>query len=165
MKRTDTYILGIDPGLHGGWALLKNGKLIEAGHFPISKETKEIDSGLLYMHWRDLNIDFAFIEDVGVFGGEHKGRKQGVKGMFNFGMRLGQVLGVLQVSDIKYKAIRPSQWKKSAGLSKDKEGVREAAIQLWPSAEHLLTRKKDEARAEAALIARHGFLGGLHNVQ
>jgi crossover junction endodeoxyribonuclease RuvC len=50
--------------------------------------------------------------------------------------------------------IEPSSWKKFHGLrGKDKEGSRQRALMLFPSAHALLARKLDHGRAEAALIA------------
>jgi hypothetical protein len=50
--------------------------------------------------------------------------------------------------------VEPSVWKRRHKLrGKDKEGARQLAAQLFPSAHHLLARKKDHGRAEAALIA------------
>jgi len=50
--------------------------------------------------------------------------------------------------------IEPSVWKKFHHLpGKDKEAARQRALQLFPGAHALFSRKKDHQRAEAALIA------------
>lgn len=85
------------------------------------------------------------------------GRKQGMQGMFNFGRRYGAVLAVLDVLAIHRDTAEPSVWKRAVGVSSDKGTSLAAARSLWPDAAHLLTRVKDEARAKAALIARHGM--------
>jgi hypothetical protein len=91
-------------------------------------------------------------------GASKNGRRQGVQGMFNFGRRYGTVLAVLQVLEIPYTLIEPRVWKGATGVSSDKGSSLAAARGLWPGAEDLLRRVKDEARAEAALIARFGQL-------
>jgi crossover junction endodeoxyribonuclease RuvC len=49
-------------------------------------------------------------------------------------------------------------WKRALHLrGGDKEGARQYALQIFPHAHHLLSRKKDHQRAEAALIAYVGL--------
>ncbi len=56
--------------------------------------------------------------------------------------------------EVPLTIIEPTAWKKFHGLhGGDKELSRQRALQLFPSAHALLTRKKDHGRAEAALIA------------
>lgn len=69
--------LGIDPGLHGAWALLdKRGLLLVAGDFPIGKDG-EIDVVALADTWRDLEPEAATVELVGHISAVN-GRKMGV---------------------------------------------------------------------------------------
>jgi hypothetical protein len=50
--------------------------------------------------------------------------------------------------------VEPSTWKKFHQLrGGDKEGSRQRALHLFPTAQALLTRKRDHGRADAALIA------------
>lgn len=152
--------LGVDPGIKGAWALLgQSGYLAEAGHFPIG-EDGEIDAKALADRWHLFHREFdvvATVEKVGSMGASKGGRKQGVKGMFNFGRRYGTVLAVLQTMEIPFVLVEPRIWKAASGVTADKGSSLAAARTLWPaSAAHLLTRVKDEARAEAALIARYG---------
>lgn len=41
------------------------------------------------------------------------------------------------------------------GDGKDKDAARALAIELWPAQAQLFARKKDQGRADAALIALH----------
>lgn len=152
-------ILGVDPGLHGAWALLDDsGRLGVADHFPIGDDG-ELDAAELKLLWEENGpIERAFVERVGSMGASKNGRRQGVQGMFNFGRRYGTVLAVLQVLEIPYTLIEPRVWKGATGVSSDKGSSLAAARGLWPGADELLRRVKDEARAEAALIARFGQL-------
>lgn len=152
-------ILGIDPGKNGGWALLDaQGRLGEAGHYPLDDDG-EIDAAELHTILDENGpISHAFVERVGSMGQSKDGRRQGVKGMFNFGRRYGAVLAVLQIAGIPYTLVEPSAWKRATGVTSVKGTSLAAARKLWPSAADLLRRVKDEARAEAALIARYGML-------
>lgn len=152
-------ILGIDPGLHGAYALLDSqGRLGVADHFPIGDD-EEIDAAELRLILEENGpITHAFVERVGSMGGAKNGRRQGVQGMFNFGRRYGAVLAVLQIAGIPYTLVEPRVWKAATGVSSDKGTSLAAARKLWPCASDLLRRVKDEARAEAALIARYGQL-------
>lgn len=152
-------ILGVDPGLRGAWALLDGqGRLGEADHFPIG-EDGEIDAAELHLLWSENGkIDHAFVERVGSMGPTKDGRRQGLTGMFNFGGRYRTVLAVLQILGIPYTLVEPRTWKSGTGVTSVKGTSLEAARRLWPASASLLGRVKDEARAEAALIARFGML-------
>lgn len=153
-------ILGIDPGLHGAYAVLDgNGQLGEAAHFPIGDDG-EIDAAELHTLWGELGpFRHAYVERVGSMGGSKNGRKQGMAGMFNFGGRYRTVIAILQILGIPFTLVEPAAWKKATGVTSDKGTSLEAARRLWPAASgDLLRRVKDEARAEAALIARYGQL-------
>ncbi len=149
--------LGVDPGLHGAWALLDGkGGLVAADHFPLDAEG-EIDAAALVATWRGLAPTRATVEAVGSMGATKDGRKQGVQGIFNFGRRYGAVLAALDVLGIPRDGARPNVWKRAVGVSADKGTSLRLARLLWPAhAATTFDRLKDEARAEAALIARYG---------
>lgn len=151
--------LGVDPGKNGAWALLDDeGHLVDADHFPLDADG-EIDAAELYHQLGEVGpIERATVEKVGSMGATKDGRKQGTQGIFNFGLRTGAVLAVLQVMGIPYTLIDPRTWKGATGVTADKGTSLAAARGLWPGAETILKRVKDEARAEAALIARFGQL-------
>lgn len=148
------YVLGIDPGLSGAYALVTiEGGLFHADDLPLAgvKPNIEINSGQLSDQLRDLQIVLCVIEKV------HSMPKQGVSSTFKFGYAAGQARGVVDALKIPVMWVRPQQWKKSLGLPSDKEASRAMAIQAWPEMRHVFARKKDDGRAEAALIARYGI--------
>lgn len=103
--------LGIDPGLHGGLALVSHeGGVVTAGPLPLvtRKDKKHIDSLKVYQHLRMYieNIRFAAIEHV------HAMPKQGVTSTFTFGKGFGMLLAVLEVLGIPYHEPTPQSWKK-----------------------------------------------------
>ena len=153
--------LGVDPGKNGAWALLDGGgRIVAADHFPLDA-SGEIDTAALASTWRGLDATRATVELVGSMGASKDGRRQGVAGMFNFRRRYGAVLAVIDVLGIPRDDVRPDAWKRAVGVSSDKGTSLAAARGLWPAhAETTFRRVKDEARAEAALIARHGQRAG-----
>lgn len=156
--------LGIDPGKNGAWALLDDaGRLVDADHFPLDA-TGEIDAAALHRRLAGAVVHLALtetvrvtVEKVGSMGGSKGGRKQGVQGMFNFGRRTRAALAVVDILGLPRDEVAPDVWKRACGVSAGKGTSLAAARSLWPDAAHLLSRVKDEARAEAALIARHGM--------
>lgn len=143
-------ILGIDPGLEGGWAFVTDdGALMGAGDMPVAGTgAKRMVSGPLLRGivepWGPAK---AIVEDV------HSMPKQGVASSFRFGRALGVAEGVLDGMGIPVVWVSPAKWKKSLGLSADKEQSRQRAIRQWPAHAALFARKKDHGRAEAALLA------------
>lgn len=146
-------VLGIDPGVEGGWAIVGDDlELLAAGELPVSGEgTKRMVSGPLFRgviaDWFPTN---AVIEDV------HAMPKQGVSSSFKFGRAAGVVEGVIAGMLLPTVWVTPQAWKKHFRLvGSDKEPSRQKALQLWPNMATLFARKKDHGRAEAALIARY----------
>ena len=78
---------------------------------------------------------------------------QCVSSRFRFGQGFGQLEMALVASALPLKYVRPQQWKKYFGLTKDKNQSRELAMERFPNNADLFKRKKDDGRAEAALIA------------
>lgn len=157
-----TLFLGVDPGLNGALALFDRGqpggKLIDVIDVP-TVETKQknnrriVDLPRLAL-WVDSHaagIKYAIIEDVGVMTG-----REGVVGMFRFGQAAGGIAGVIAGCSIPSIFVKPAIWKTLCGLSSDKNLSRTVATKLFPKSSHLWARKKDDGRAEAAVLAHFG---------
>ena len=149
-------ILGIDPGIYGGLAIIDviNGaapQLIDAIDVPIvGVKAKERVDALGIRAWIEAHkpIDHAAIERAGSMP------KQGVASTFKYGRAAGSLEATIALCGIPTTVVEPSSWKRAHGLyGADKEASRQRALQLFPSAHHLLARKMDHGRAEAALIA------------
>ncbi len=80
----------------------------------------------------------------------------GAVSMFNFGRSYGDVRGVIGALDIPLHFVTPQKWKKHFGLTSDKDQSRLRAIRMFPAVADQFKRKKDDGRAEAALIALYG---------
>ena len=97
----------------------------------------------------------CFCELVGPRPGE------GAVGAFGFGRSRGVIEGALAAAGIPVTMVAPPAWKRAAGIAPGKDGAKDAArseaIRRWPSHAELFARKKDDGRAEAALIALAGL--------
>jgi Holliday junction resolvasome RuvABC endonuclease subunit len=148
-------ILGIDPGVHGGMAIVSfdDGaapQLVSATDIPTVgiKAAERVDV-LAVRTWIETHRpDQAVIERGMALP------KQGASSGFKYGRACGALEAVIALCGIPVRIVEPTQWKKFHGLrGKDKEAARALAIQKFPAAHALFARKKDHQRAEAALIA------------
>lgn len=147
-------VYGIDPGLTGAIAWIDDGKLIDVKDLP--SFDGRIDAWNLANGLREWGKpDMVVIEDV------HSMPGQGVSSTFKFGRSLGAIEGVLGALSYPHTRLTPQRWKMKMGLSaKDKDASRGMARELWPHLASEFARKKDDGRAEAALIAeawRRGY--------
>jgi Holliday junction resolvasome RuvABC endonuclease subunit len=148
-------ILGIDPGIHGGLAVVDivDGvapTLLAAIDVPtVGVKAKERVDVLAIRTWITMHQpDHAAIERGGSMP------KQGVASTFKYGRAIGSIEATVALCGVPYTLIEPSVWKRRHGLyGADKEASRQLALQLFPSAAVLLARKKDHGRSEAMLIA------------
>lgn len=146
-------ILGIDPGVSGAIAELRDGRLARVHPMPTftTKGTKRVvDEDGLARIIRSAVPDHAYIEQVNSRPGE------GHAGAFAFGRSYGVPLGVLAGLGVGRTPVAPVTWKASLRVPADKDGARARASQLMPYAAHLWPRKMDDGLAEAALIALYG---------
>lgn len=95
-------------------------------------------------------IELAVIEDV------HSSPRDGHVGAFSFGKTTGILIGTLATLLIPTFFTPPQVWKNCFGLSKNKDDSFRLATKKFPDSSHLWTRKKDDGRAEAVLLADFG---------
>jgi Holliday junction resolvasome RuvABC endonuclease subunit len=142
-------VLGIDPGKSGAYAIYDTETTrIFAADAP--QVLNQIDPVTFAAELLKFVPDRAVIERV------HSMPKQGVASSFNFGLAYGVVLGIVAAMRVPTLHVAPTKWKKHFGLTSDKEQSRNRALQLWPERADLFKRKKDDGRAEAALLAKYG---------
>lgn len=142
-------IMGLDPGVSGAVAFYFPDQRAGISAYDVPVVGKEIDAAALYDLIINYNPDLAVLEIV------HAMPKQGVSSSFNFGMSYGIAKGVIGSIKIPTINVAPTKWKRHFGLSADKEQARALAISTWPFSDHF-RRKKDNGRAEAALLALYG---------
>lgn len=142
-------ILGVDPGsVSGALGLLDDNGENRVFDIPTVKDG--INGAELARLVQSLAPDVAAVELVGARP------HQGLSSTFKFGKAFGMILGVLSTHQIPFVLVTPAKWKGHfhlRGGEDNKEASRELAIRLYPSVTGL-SRKKDQNRAEALLIAR-----------
>jgi crossover junction endodeoxyribonuclease RuvC len=147
-------ILGVDPGLDGGIAILSGTstsshiELLET--IPTEKKTgfikRQVDAQKLSNILRVYPDIVCYLEGVASRPG------QGVASVFSFGDTYGCIRGVLGALNIPTYTVIPSKWKKELKIS-SKEDSLKASFDLFGD---LKFRKKDHNIAEALLIAYYG---------
>ena len=86
---------------------------------------------------------------------------QGVTSMFNFGQSFGVIKGICSAMQLPMYFIRPAKWKKYFNLIKtEKDASRTKAIEIFPQISSKLSKKKDNNKADAILIA--SFFNNTH---
>ena len=107
-------IIGIDPGLSGGIAILNDKKVLNIFDMPVMAEGKknkrQLNSAMLVTLIKE-NIGndeeaIVVVEQVNAMPG------QGVTSMFNFGQTFGAIKGVCAALELPIFLVRPAKWKK-----------------------------------------------------
>ena len=143
-------IIGIDPGLTGGIALLNGSHIELLETVPTQLKTgfirKQVDAQKLAHILRPFQDAEVWLEYVA------SRPKQGVASVFSFGDTFGAIRGVLGALNMKVNMVAPHKWKKALKISSKEESLK-AIKELYPS---LTLKKKDHNLAEAILIAIYG---------
>lgn len=148
-------IVGVDPGLGGALAVAYQGR-VDTFDMPTLdiKGKRRIDMHALWTIVRDIRNVYApalaVVEDV------HAMPKQGVTSSFTFGRVAAAVEMALVAAGIPMHLVAPGAWKRLMGLSADKDASRLLASRLYPASASQWSRKKDDGRAEAAVLAHYG---------
>jgi len=160
------FVIGIDPGLDGGRALITpsyNAIVLDPPTLVVKGKGKKPSHKRLYhvseivktlKCWKEQYAPLrCYIENV------HSMPGQGVVAMFSMGRGLGMYEGVLHALEIPFEYVTPQAWKKLmlSGQNKEKDASVYKAMQLFPSAELKTPRGRLlDGRAEALLIAEYG---------
>lgn len=146
--------IGIDPGLSGAICLMSGNNVliydIPVLEYKIAggKTRRELNIGAFATIIRKVN-GVAWLEALN--GRPGRGATE-----FRIGENYGMIKAALVLTGTPYKTVSPQKWKAHYGLKKDKELSRQKAIELFPDKAKMFSRKKDNDRAEAALIALYG---------
>lgn len=155
------HIIGIDPGLSGAVAILGANGVYLALHDTPSIHVPKVGARKAHNDYHagamtailepyaELADTHVFIEDSQAMPG------QGLSSTWKTGYGFGLWVGIICSLGMRYDRIRPVKWKKSLGLTSEKEHCRARAIELFQRAP--LSRRCDHGRAEALLIAWYGL--------
>lgn len=148
---------GVDCGLGGAIALYDSESRILTALADMPTLTartgnrRDVDVHALATFFRDNYVDHAFVEIA------QARPKQSAHSTGIFFMSYGVVLGVLAARQIPYTLVAAATWKRAlGGIPAEKDAARARASQLMPMSADNWKRKKDDGRAEAALIAFWG---------
>lgn len=157
-----TVTIGIDPGLQGAIAAVRDGRqLIYLADMPTvteqvnGKDRRYVSATGVAQAMTDI-IDMCSGDYLSVCV-EHvsSSPQMGVTSSFNFGHGFGIVEGVVLCKQLTLHRVRPAIWKKAMGFTANKEHVRAAMIRLFPGAELHLKLHAD--RAEAIALAIYNY--------
>ena len=166
-------ILGIDPGLSGALTYLTGDELeifdiptyqVKRGsrkkrasdplespkNIPLYKRELDIDAVVRIVNSRAESTALAIIERVNAMP------EQGIASTFQFGRTAGILEGIVASNFIAREYVVPRVWRAKVGVRGGKDGSRSRASELFPASAALWARKKDDGRAESALIALYG---------
>lgn len=118
-----SVIIGIDPGLKGGIALIRKGVPVKVWKMPVIKSgTKSI------LNLQTLNEILAHCKSFADFDGclvvlerVHAMPKQGVVSVFTFGEGYGTIKGMAVAHGLGLMEVRPTEWQSALlqGIPKD----------------------------------------------
>ena len=155
-------IIGIDPGISGSICFFEDGRIIDVIEMPTMTDGKknkrqvngsqvynEISKRIKKIDKKDIKV---IIEQVSAMPG------QGVTSMFNFGQSFGILKGICSAMHLPVYYVRPTKWKKYFNLiNSEKDASRTRAIEIFPYFSSQLSKKKDNNKADAILIASFFF--------
>ena len=144
-------ILGIDPGITGGVALLSSDGLLAERMPVVTLNGKNIIHLAALGGFLDTwEPDIVWIEE------QQSMPKQGVSSTFRTGLNYGTLIGFITGKGLPIRTVNPRKWKAAMGVPSDKAAAIAIATRLYPNSTHLWKRKSDDGVAEAALIAMYG---------
>ena len=153
-------IVGIDPGISGALCFFSNGNVIDVIDMPTmaegKKNKKQVNGRQIFNEILNIKNKFAshkinvVVEQVSAMPG------QGVTSMFNFGQSFGVIKGICSAMELPIFYVRPAKWKKYFNLiNAEKDASRTKVIEMFPKISQKLSRKKDNNKADAILIAKY----------
>lgn len=150
-------ILAIDPGASGALCFFNTTEgMLDVLDMPTvevkrgNKDKREISPAMLAMLIEMHQVDLVVLERVGAMPG------QGVSSTYQFGRGVGMVEGVVAAKRLPLQYVTPQRWQRDLNVRDGKDGNRQRAAELFPAYAHLFARKKDDGRADAALMAYWG---------
>lgn len=153
------YFIGIDPGLHGGIAIVYPDR-IETFPMPLLSSQKGLNA---YDHfWLKRFFNLATSDSYAVLEQQQAMPEQGVVSMLTIGYGFGALKQCLVDFAIPHEVVRAQTWQKEYNISGKKGNTKAQALRicqdLFPDANLLATersRKSHEGIVDAVLIAEY----------
>jgi crossover junction endodeoxyribonuclease RuvC len=153
----ERMIVGIDPGLAGGYAMLGNMVLVDdlpihaAQHGAKAKVRNELDLHTFRDILAEHTIEHVFIERVAARPG------QGVTSVFRFAEAAGALYGLMVGLGLPVTFVTPQIWQRHHGIGPSPDAACQRATQLYPQLAGKLAKRRDQHRADAILLASFGL--------
>lgn len=149
-----TLYIGIDPGLSGGIAIIRD-QAVTTTPMPLAGGELDIAELANWLRRWDVAQGIAVVEKA------QSMPKQGIASAFNYGTGYGQVLGLLTALRIRTELVRPTEWKKVilAGTAKDKDAAIAYVRRAFPGVSLLASMKSTkmhDGMADALCLAEYG---------
>jgi crossover junction endodeoxyribonuclease RuvC len=160
--------LGFDPGNSGALAVLHDGVPAAFHDMPTMerKGGRDVDPFALAAVLRGVIHSspgahvHAVVERVAMRSYNSRGSDQ------QAGIGVGTIRGVLGALGIRWTDVYAQTWKRHHGLlGTSKDAARIYATRKWPHIAHSLSRKRDNGRADAALIGAWAWETEQHTEQ
>lgn len=155
MVSDERWFLGADPGLTGA-VVIWNPEADQLRVFDMPVIEGQGKKGQRVVNPFELSrlirpyagrIAGSVVEQVGSRPG------QAVGAIFSFGDSFGALRGAMAGLGLPLEYVKPELWKRAMGVTSDKSTSLAMATELLPRHANNWTRKKDDGRAEAALLA------------
>lgn len=145
-------VLGVDPGRHGGLAVLASGHVLDCR--PMLLAGGEIDPADMATYIQAFAPAVVCIERAQAMP------KQGVVSMFNFGTGYGLIIGICAGLGIPCELVLATTWKRDvlAGTAKDKNAAIAYCRRVFPGVSLLpsaRSRVSHDGMADALCIAQY----------
>lgn len=139
-------LLGIDPGVSGAFALFDTAERTVTVQDMPDTTVGMVDLIASLPALRICTIEKPYFPKV-----------IGVANVAKIATAYGKIIALLSQRGIPINEVRPSDWKAALNLGPSKSASRELASQIFPDNADQWARRKDDGRAEAALIAWYGL--------
>ena len=155
-------VVGVDPGVSGGLALLEDGKLADMIAMPVDvveigkHKRREINEERVRSTLQTWAPGMVVIEKVWAM--KVAGRSQGASSSFSFGAGWGLVRGIVCGLGFPRMLLTPQAWQRIMLEGYPKGAEQQVADALWPGADWTAIPTKDSRAGvvDAALIAEAG---------
>lgn len=149
---SEPCILACDPGLSGAIAYFFPSAPDRVAVDDMPVVDGEVEPASIVRRIKQMGPTVAIIERVGPMP------RDGAVQAFRFGSAYAAVKVAVACAGVPYHLVTPAAWKRHYRIGGGKEGKEQSralALQLFPASADLFARKKDDGRAEAALLARY----------
>jgi crossover junction endodeoxyribonuclease RuvC len=153
------FIVGVDPGIHGAVSIIRQDR-VDVWDMPTVTTVKGkrkacfVDPAGISQIFEACALSTN--DDVHCIVERVRSRPtDGVASSFKFGYGYGVVHGLAHAYFERVVEVPPAVWKRSLGLTADKQGSLDLAQAHWPFQKDLFKLKKHADRAEASLLAMY----------